>query len=228
MTERQPGSDLIGELQRWLVRSGARGVSRELGDQVRTVLGGNSREDVWESATADYEAPECQWCPICRARRKLRESGPGLSSTVAAAGDAASVVLQDAVAAFEAAVAAAGRQARPRDDAPADGEVWDEVTEEPPSGGVWEEVTDGPGRPLPRLVPDPPAGTTEPGETAGTAGATGLGETVGTAEAPAEPGETVATPEPPAEPGGTAGPPAGPSGPAGPHPEPFASPGPGE
>ena len=27
---RQPGTDLISDLQRWLVRSGARGVSREL------------------------------------------------------------------------------------------------------------------------------------------------------------------------------------------------------
>ena len=132
MTERQPGSDPIGELQRWLVRSGARSVTRQLGDQVRTALGGgNTHEDVWESATADYEAPECQWCPICRARRRLRESGPGLSSSVAAAGDAVSVVLQDAAAAFEAAVAAAGRQARPRDDAPASGRVWDEATEPP-------------------------------------------------------------------------------------------------
>ncbi len=131
MTERQPGSDPIGELQRWLVRSGARSVSRQLGDQVRTALGGSTRGDVWENATADYESPECQWCPICRARRRLRESGPGLSSSVAAAGGAVSTVLQDAAAAFEAAVAAAGRQARPRDEAPASGGVWDEVTEEP-------------------------------------------------------------------------------------------------
>ena len=150
MTERQPGSDPIGELQRWLVRSGARSVSRQLGDQVRTVLGGSSSAhgDVWESATADHEAPECQWCPICRARRRLRESGPGLSSTFSAAGDAVSVVLQDAAAAFEAAVAAAGRQARPRDEAPVSSEVWDEATDE--------------ARPLPRIVPDPPAGTAGP------------------------------------------------------------------
>ena len=135
MTERQPGSDPIGELQRWLVRSGARSVSRQLGDQVRTVLGGSSSSahgDVWESATADHEAPECQWCPICRARRRLRESGPGLSSTFSAAGDAVSVVLQDAAAAFEAAVAAAGRQARPRDEAPVSSEVWDEATDDGP------------------------------------------------------------------------------------------------
>ena len=139
MTERQPGSDPIGELQRWLIRSGARSVTRELGDQVRTVLGGNTHGDVWENATADQEAPECQWCPICRARRRLRDSGPGLTSAVAAAGDAVSVVLQDAAAAFESAVAAAGRQARPRDDAPSSGEVWDEVTDEPASTAVLDE-----------------------------------------------------------------------------------------
>jgi hypothetical protein len=57
-------------------------------------------------------------------------------------------VLQDAAAAFEAAVAAAGRQARPRDDAPASSEAWDEATDEP-------------ARPLPRIVPDPPAGPAE-------------------------------------------------------------------
>ena len=151
MTERQPGSDPIGELQRWLVRSGARGVTRGLGDQVRTALGGNTHGDVWENATADNEAPECQWCPICRARRRLRDSGPGLSSAVAAAGDAVSVVMQDAAAAFEAAVAAAGRQARPRDDAPG-------------TGAVWDEATDEPARPRPRVLPDPPAWPDEPGE----------------------------------------------------------------
>jgi xanthine/CO dehydrogenase XdhC/CoxF family maturation factor len=150
VTERQPGSDPIGELQRWLVRSGARSVTRELGDQVRTVLGGSTHGDVWENATAANEAPECQWCPICRARRKFRDSGPGLSSAVAAAGDAVSVVMQDAAAAFEAAVAAAGRQARPRDDAPA-------------TGAVWDEATDEPARPRPRVLLDPPARPDEPG-----------------------------------------------------------------
>ncbi len=204
MTERQPGSDPIGELQRWLVRSGARSVTRQLGDQVRTALGGgNTRGDVWESATADHESPDCQWCPICRARRRLRESGPGLSSTVAAAGDAVSVVLQDAAAAFEAAVAAAGRQARPRDQEPPSGGVWDEVTEEPPSGGVWDEVTeeppsggvwgevtDGPARPRPRVVPDPPAGPAEPAAGPSTpSGPAGPAEPGAGPPAPPGPGE---------------------------------------
>ncbi len=173
MTERQPGSDPISELQRWLVRSGARSVTRQLGDQVRTALGGgNTHGDVWESATADHEAPECQWCPICRARRRLRESGPGISSSLAAAGDAVSVVLQDAAAAFEAAVAAAGRQARPRDEAPA-------------SGTVWDQATEPPARPLPRSVPDrlaSPAGTAGAAESAGTAGAAELAGADGAAE----------------------------------------------
>ena len=196
MTERQPGSDPIGELQRWLVRSGARSVTRQLGDQVRTALGGSTRADVWESATADHEAPECQWCPICRARRRLRESGPGLSSSVAAAGDAVSVVLQDAAAAFEAAVAAAGRQARPRDDSPA-------------SGTVWDEATGPPARPLPRIVPDRPA------RPAGTAGAALPPETA-EPEEPAGPSDPwAATADPPTRPPTTDPGPARPAGPEG-------------
>jgi hypothetical protein len=197
VTERQPGSDPISELQRWLVRSGARSVTRELSDQVRTVLGGSTHGDVWESATA-HEAPECQWCPICRARRKFRDSGPGLSSAVAAAGDAVSVVLQDAAAAFEAAVAAAGRQARPRDDAPATGAVWDEATGEP-------------ARPRPRVLPDPPAWPDEPGEPSSVADP--WAQAAGQAEPPARAGEQ---PDPQARAGQTAEPDPGPSTPPSP------------
>ncbi len=190
MTERQPGSDPIGELQRWLVRSGARGVTRGLGDQVRTALGGNTHGDVWENATADNEAPECQWCPICRARRRLRDSGPGLSSAVAAAGDAVSVVMQDAAAAFEAAVAAAGRQARPRDDAPG-------------TGAVWDEATDEPARPRPRVLPDPPAWPDEPGEPASKADpwaqAADQAKPPGSGRGTAEPGSGPSTPPSPGE-----------------------------
>ena len=131
---RQPASDLIGDMQRWLVRSGARGVSRGVGDQIRTALRGGGHADVWETATADEEPPECAWCPICRARRRLRESGPGLASHVAAATDAVGVVVQDAMSAFEAAVAAAGRQARPGAARQSASEVWDVATDEP--GGL--------------------------------------------------------------------------------------------
>lgn len=111
---RQPASDLVGDVQRWLLRTSARGVSRGLNDQIRTALRGGGHGDVWETATADEEPPECAWCPICRARRRLWESGPGLASHVAAATDAVGVVMQDAVSAFEAAVAAAAGPAAVR------------------------------------------------------------------------------------------------------------------
>ena len=107
---REPGTDVIGEFQRWLVRSGARGVSRELGGQFRSAFGRGGRSaDVWESATTlpQDEAPECAWCPVCRAARRLNESGPGLASHVAVASDALATVAQGAMSAFEAAMAAA-------------------------------------------------------------------------------------------------------------------------
>lgn len=107
---RQPGADLIGEFQRWLVRSGARGVSRGVGGQIRSALGrSEGSADVWERATRppQDEAPECAWCPVCRAARRLNESGPGLSSQMAAATDAFATVAQDAMSVFEAAMAAA-------------------------------------------------------------------------------------------------------------------------
>jgi hypothetical protein len=107
------GTDPIGEFQQWLVRSGAREVGRGLRGRIRATLGlSDTRADVWERATTGPppgEAPECAWCPVCRAARLLRESGPGVGSQVAAAGEALAVVVQDAVSAVEAALAAAGR-----------------------------------------------------------------------------------------------------------------------
>jgi hypothetical protein len=134
-------------------------MTRQLSGQIRTALGGGkqSTADVWETATSDYdESPECAWCPICRARRRLRESGPGLSSGVAAAADAVGVVMQDAMSAFEAAVAAAGRQARPRDTtAPPPDEVWDEATDEP-AVRTRPPANGGPARPT---AAKPPSST---------------------------------------------------------------------
>jgi hypothetical protein len=107
---RQPGTDLIGEFQRWIFRSGARGMTRGVGGQIRSALGRSQGSgDVWERATTlpQDEAPECAWCPVCRAARRLNESGPGLSSQMAAATDAFATVAQDAMSMFEAAMAAA-------------------------------------------------------------------------------------------------------------------------
>jgi len=107
------GNDVIGDFQRWLLRAGARGMSRELADQVRTALGKTQQTgDVWETATTEPlpgEAPECAWCPLCRAARLVREAKPTRDIRVAAVGDALTSVVQDAVSVLEAALAATSR-----------------------------------------------------------------------------------------------------------------------
>jgi hypothetical protein len=108
------GNDVIGDFQRWLLRAGARGMSRELADQVRTALGKTQQQtgDVWKTATtepAPGEAPECAWCPLCRAARLVREAKPTRDTRVAAVGDALTTVVQDAVSVLEAALAATSR-----------------------------------------------------------------------------------------------------------------------
>ena len=107
------GNDVIGDFQRWLLRAGARGMSRELADHVRTALGKTQQTgDVWETATTEPlpgEAPECAWCPLCRAARLVREAKPTRDIRVAAVGDALTSVVQDAVSVLEAALAATSR-----------------------------------------------------------------------------------------------------------------------
>ena len=125
------GQDPIGDLQRWLFRSGARSVSREVSEQIRSMLGvGGAPADVWAKATVPAEAPECAWCPICRAARVLRESGPGVSSQMAAAGEAVGGLARDAMSVFESALTATGRAARA---GAGQGQS--------PSGSVWADVT---------------------------------------------------------------------------------------
>lgn len=109
---RPQGSDPVGDFQRWLMRSGARGFGREMRGNIRKTFGygDTGRDDVWESATNEPEGggepPECEWCPLCRAARKMRDSGPGLGSHLSSAGGIFATVVQDAVGAFEAVVAA--------------------------------------------------------------------------------------------------------------------------
>jgi hypothetical protein len=127
------GQDPIGDFQRWLLRSGARSVSREVSDQIRSALGvGGAPADVWSKATAPPadEAPECAWCPICRAARVLRESGPGVSSQMSAAGEAMGTLARDAMSVFESALTATGRAARAGagQGQGASGSVWADVT----------------------------------------------------------------------------------------------------
>lgn len=114
MTEgpKESRADPVGEFQRWLFRSGTRGLTRELGDQIRALVGRSERSgDVWESATADppLDAPECTWCPVCRAARMLRESSPGLATRMTTASGLLTGVAQDAMSAVESVLAGAGR-----------------------------------------------------------------------------------------------------------------------
>jgi len=111
----EPARDPIRDFQRWLMKAGARSLSREVASRVRTTLGGgasaNKHASVWETATTEPpgdEPPECQWCPICRAARRYRDSGgtaaPDLGSQLAGVGDVLAGFTKDAFSLFEAAV----------------------------------------------------------------------------------------------------------------------------
>lgn len=92
-------ADLAGGVQRWLIRTSAKNMRDELSDQVKKALRGEPRDagDVWATATTEppgaaSEAPECAWCPICRAARRLAESRaePRAGSGSAGSGSAGS------------------------------------------------------------------------------------------------------------------------------------------
>jgi hypothetical protein len=100
------GSDPVADMQRWLMRAGARSMANQVADQVKRTLGAEKRErgDVWDTATNEpppNEPPECQWCPICQAARAARTSGPGLGAMLSDAGGALAGLAQDALSAFE-------------------------------------------------------------------------------------------------------------------------------
>ena len=127
-----PARDPIGDLQRWLMKAGARSLSRDVAGRVKSTMGGGGKHaDVWETATTEVpgdEPPECQWCPICRAARRYRDSGgtgAGLGSQLPRVGDTLAGFAQDAFSLFEATIraqqrpATATRPAEP-DDASAD------------------------------------------------------------------------------------------------------------
>jgi hypothetical protein len=111
-------SELVEGFQRWLLKSSARSVRREVGDQVRRSLGGRRDPgDVWAAATskppdAMEEAPECAWCPVCRAARRIRQTRPGLGGPVASASEAVAAAVNEAFTAFESIFAV--RQPSPR------------------------------------------------------------------------------------------------------------------
>jgi hypothetical protein len=111
----EPASDPIGDLQRWLMRAGARSVTSQVTDRVKATINGATgntgrRADVWDTATTEAptdEPPECQWCPICRAARRARDGSvpaAGLSGQFAGAADALAGLTRDAFSLFESAM----------------------------------------------------------------------------------------------------------------------------
>jgi hypothetical protein len=122
----QPGSDPIGDFQRWLMKAGAKSIGRDVAGRVRrSALGGGGADkaDVWETATTEElteEPPECQWCPICRAARRYRDSGGTSGSQFAGVGDTLAGLTRDAFSLFDAALRASQRPAPPAGGRPAD------------------------------------------------------------------------------------------------------------
>jgi hypothetical protein len=109
---------MLSDFQRWLIRSSARSMRKEIGGQVRRTLGVRTDQgNVWDVATTEIppevgESPECQWCPICRAARAMRESNPSLSDHLSTAGDVVASAVQEALKAFDSVLARSGGAAR--------------------------------------------------------------------------------------------------------------------
>jgi hypothetical protein len=143
---RGPGSDITGELQRWLIRSSARNMRRELTGQFRRTFNREEEDNVWGVATTEppepsAEAPECAWCPVCRAARRISESR-GLGDQLAGAGDVVAGAVQEALAAFESVLRprARGQAGFPADRYPAGRFPADKFPEAgtPPAGAHHE------------------------------------------------------------------------------------------
>ena len=80
----QRAAGMANDIQRWLIKKSARNVRDELGGQVKKALRGSERKagDSWATATTEPphaadEAPECAWCPVCRAARRLAQARSG-------------------------------------------------------------------------------------------------------------------------------------------------------
>jgi hypothetical protein len=102
----QRAAGLASEVQRWMLRTSARNVRDELGDQVRKAFRGQEADprDVWGTATTEPprpagEAPECTWCPVCRAARRIAEARAGTSggnvSVLAGAADVMTAAVKE-------------------------------------------------------------------------------------------------------------------------------------
>ena len=172
----QPGSDPFGDFQRWLMKAGARSITRDVTDRVKSTMGGGKAKahaDVWDEATTTDptdEPPECQWCPICRAARRARDSSgssTGLGDQIAGAADALAGLTRDAFSLFETAMRSAPttppRPAGPPTAKPptATPQTATPQTATPPTETPSAATPPTPPTP-PAETPAPPAGPTTP------------------------------------------------------------------
>ena len=75
-------ADMANEVQRWLIRQSARNMRDEFSGQMKKALRGSAPPeptDVWATATTEppdaaSQPPECAWCPICRAARRMAQA----------------------------------------------------------------------------------------------------------------------------------------------------------
>jgi hypothetical protein len=94
---------------------------------------GSGSGDVWSEATHEAEAwgdhiatgaPECRYCPVCRAIAASRTSGPDVVSHMMSAGESLYAAVREAVAGFERTRPAESPRREPgdrHDGSPADG-----------------------------------------------------------------------------------------------------------
>jgi len=122
-------ADMANEVQRWLIRQSARNMRDEFSGQMKKALRGPSPSeptDVWGTATTEppdaaSQPPECAWCPICRAARRMAQAqvagqsggsskpaggfggaGGGVTTTLAGATDAIVGAARDALTGIDA------------------------------------------------------------------------------------------------------------------------------
>jgi hypothetical protein len=176
----QPGSDPFGDFQRWLMKAGARSITRDVTDRVKSTIGGGKAKtyaDVWDEATTTdptEEPPECQWCPICRAARKARDSGgssAGFSEQVAGAADALAGLTRDAFSLFESAMRAQPAPPRRPPGAPTAPPGTASPATAPPTP-TWRTATSPAAPPAPATPPTATPPTATPPTEAATAPAT--------------------------------------------------------
>jgi hypothetical protein len=109
-----------------MMKAGARSIGRDVAGRVRSTLGGGrgaKTADVWDTATTEEltdEPPECQWCPICRAARRYRDSGGTAGGQFGGVGDALAGLTRDAFSLFDTALRPPQRPASPWAGEPAD------------------------------------------------------------------------------------------------------------